>query len=99
MKKLNKSEIIAKLFKTDENTAEFIGVYENNTNEYLGEIDNSTEEFISNYFSLIAQRREAKKASTLGNIDTKIKEKEEEIITWAENESHQVFEFILKNIT
>ena len=46
MKKLNKSEIIAKLFKTDENTAEFIGVYKNNTNEYLEEIDNSTEEFI-----------------------------------------------------
>lgn len=46
MKKLNKSEIIAKLFKTDENTAEFIGVYENNTNEYLGEIDNSIEEFV-----------------------------------------------------
>ena len=40
MKKLNKSEIIAKLFKTDENTVEFIGIYENNT------IDNSTEEFI-----------------------------------------------------
>ena len=36
MKKLNKSEIIAKLFKTDEN----------NTNEYLGEVDNSTEEFV-----------------------------------------------------
>lgn len=33
MKKLNKSEIIAKLFKTDENTAEFVGQLEDNTEE------------------------------------------------------------------
>lgn len=47
MKKLNKSEIIAKLFKTDENTAEFIGVYENNTNEeFIGQLENNTEENI-----------------------------------------------------
>ena len=33
MKKLNKSEIIAKLFKTDENTEEFVGQLEDNTEE------------------------------------------------------------------
>lgn len=46
MMKLNKSEIIAKLFKMDEDTVEFVGMHKDDTNEYLGTIDNSTEEFL-----------------------------------------------------
>ena len=46
MKKLNKSEIIAKLFKTDENTVEFIGEIDNSTEEFIGQLENNTEENI-----------------------------------------------------